>query len=105
MENIDFAKHMLRLLRDALKSDPAAINSLVSQRVYCNEVLAKHQYFQVLLTQDGSGNNVYILGILGIINGVLDSLNAPVISAIMNEKNGIVDFALYDMNKKEVVKE
>ena len=93
------------MLRDALKSDPQATNALMSQRVICNEVLAKHQYFQVLDSGDADGNRIFILGILGVLNGILDAMDAPVISANINEKNGIVDFSLYDMKKQEIVKE
>ena len=105
MENIDFAKHVLKMLKDALRSDPKAINVLLNQRVLCNEVLAKHQNFQVIVSQDEANNPVYIVSILGIVNGILDAMNAPVISAIINDTQGIVGFSLYDLKKQELIEE
>jgi len=105
MENIDFAKHILKMLKDALRSDPKAMNTLLNQRVFCNEVLAQHQNFQVIVSQDDAGNPIYIVSMLGIFNGVLDAMDAPVISAIVNDTQGIVGFSLYDLKKQELIED
>ena len=54
------------LLNDVLERDPEAITKLVNMRIDCNERLANHPTVQVHKFDD-----VYRIGVLGLLNGVL----------------------------------
>lgn len=57
-DTIDFLNALIDL-------DDAAIHGLISTRILCNEALANHSTVQV-----GQENNVNIVGILGLLNGL-----------------------------------
>ena len=54
------------LLNDVLERDPGAITKLVNMRIDCDERLANHPTVQVHKFDD-----VYRIGVLGLLNGVL----------------------------------
>ena len=54
------------LLNDVLERDPEAITKLVNMRIDCDERLANHPTVQVHKFDD-----VYRIGVLGLLNGVL----------------------------------
>ena len=54
------------LLNDVLERDPKAITKLINMRIDCNERLANHPTVQV-----HKFDNVYRIGALGLLNGVL----------------------------------
>lgn len=70
----------IRLLNEALAADRDAMEKLISNRVNCNEVLAKHPTIQVkAFAEKGSSYGKsevtgplirYSVGMLGIINGI-----------------------------------
>jgi hypothetical protein len=57
----------LKVLNDLFQSDPKAILNLVDYRVDVGEEVADHPTVQVQVNCD----NVYKLGILGILNGII----------------------------------
>ncbi|MGB1875921.1 MAG: hypothetical protein ACPHGY_03215 [Rhodospirillaceae bacterium] len=57
----------LDILNDALTRDPMALTQLVNARVSCNEKLTKHK-----TVQTGVYSSEYKVGVLGLINGILD---------------------------------
>ena len=56
----------VELLNDVLERDPEAITRLINMRVDCNENLANHGTAKVQKFGD-----VYRIGVLGLLNGVL----------------------------------
>jgi hypothetical protein len=56
-----FAQRIVRVMNEALESDPKAIRGLVS----CNDVLADHPSIQVQQETEG-----YSVGLLGLLNGI-----------------------------------
>ncbi len=55
----------VELLNEMARLDPKATERLISQRIACNEALAKHPTVQV---HDGKGGNS--VGMLGVVNGM-----------------------------------
>ena len=53
------------LLNDVLERDPKSITKLINMRIDCNEQLASHPTVQVHKFDD-----VYRVGVLGLLNGV-----------------------------------
>lgn len=56
----------IKVLNDAFKLDPKAMQALVDLRVKCNQALVNHPTIQVTINDE--------VGILGIINGILEEL-------------------------------
>ena len=56
----------VNLLNDVLERDPKAITKLINMRINCNEQLANHPTVQVHKFGD-----IYRIGALGLLNGVL----------------------------------
>lgn len=56
----------IKVLNDAFKLDPKAMQALVELRIPCNQALCDHPTIQV--TNDGK------VGLVGIINGILEEL-------------------------------
>jgi len=57
-------------LNEILKTDPVALNALVSHRVPCNDELAKHSTVQV----HDDGINPTTVGLLGVLNGLVGAI-------------------------------
>ena len=68
----------LDCLQSALKADPAAMNTLLSIRVSCNDALANHPTIRVGIYKTCTGNRVSFLGVL---NGILRSMELPELTA------------------------
>jgi hypothetical protein len=60
----------IQLLNELLKLDPIAINSLVDQRIFCNNSIANHPTVQV----SSVDQNTTKLGILGVLNGLFGTI-------------------------------
>lgn len=75
IEGIDYTTEVsaVRILNNALKADPVAINKLFSwqNRIPCNEELAKHKTIQVNRL-DGEEKK-WNIGLLGLLNGLFGS--------------------------------
>ena len=64
-----FAQSVVDTLNRALETDPAHIRDLIATHVPCNEVLAYDRTIQVGKTGEG-----YEIGLLGIINGIVQDI-------------------------------
>lgn len=89
---------VLECLNSAFHADPAAIHALIVNRVPCNQEIAEHPMIAVQV------NPVvpltYSVGLIGILNGVLNSLDLPNIQAVFsNEIDGrrvLLGFQIYE---------
>jgi hypothetical protein len=64
----ELANRVVTLLNDLLILDSVAVRQLVSARVPCNSLIAKHPTVQVFVRPSTPGQS---LGILGILNGLI----------------------------------
>lgn len=88
--SISIAQKAVDVLNEALKADRQAVTLLLLNRVGCNEKLAAHPTIQVL---DNAGPAV---GILGIINGIVERQTGEQICALWDEDvKEILGFDLY----------
>lgn len=81
---------VLSVLNTALKMDYEAICSLVELRVPCNEELANHPTIQV--SADGKQTKV---GLVGVLNGVIEPLTGERIAYEFDDTNKILRFVAY----------
>lgn len=88
-ENLDMVDHFIYVLNRALQSDPDAIQNLINHRVKCNTVLAEDPTIQIGLQDDE-----YVVGMLGIINGLLgvDENSCGFISAVFDDDGNLIKF-------------
>lgn len=56
----------IKILNEATKLDPAAMQELIDKRTFCNVDIANHKTIQVMVI----GEDCYKVGLLGIINGI-----------------------------------
>lgn len=68
--NLVTHQHAVKILNEALKADPTAINKLFLSRVACNEELSQHKTIQVRGYESGSEPQPPNVGVLGLINGI-----------------------------------
>ena len=68
---------VLDCLNTAFQSDPVAIQALCCNRVPCNQALADHPTIPVDQFPGGDG---CIVGAIGLVNGVLDSMDLPLVA-------------------------
>lgn len=90
MERASTVEQAVKILNEALKADPAAVNSLFNNRVACNGNLAKHKTIQVAQSGGPLCNGSYELGVIEIINGLfgVDDTNGGAIAAQYGLKCG-----------------
>ena len=75
----------LQVLNEAYEADCAAMHALICNRVPCNQALADHPTIQV------GTNNVtptFDVGMLGVINGIIDRLTGKRVAAKFSEPDG-----------------
>jgi hypothetical protein len=96
---IDLLEVALRVLNEAHSSDPAAMHSMVNQRVPCNELLADHPTIQVGTNRLGDTDK-FDVGMVGIINGILEAATGKRLAvAISDDGEGcVVGFVPYTPN-------
>jgi len=75
------AKTIVRLLNEMLSRDRAAISCLFLNRVPANKSLAKHPLINIWSEQ-----SIDTIGILGVLNGVLQEFEIEQISMVINEQ-------------------
>jgi hypothetical protein len=76
----DIRRACIQLLNEAFKADPAAMHALIVNRVPCNKALAEHPLIPVSYnTVLNSPETTYYVGMLGIINGILDKVTGNTI--------------------------
>jgi hypothetical protein len=71
------------VMRDLFARDPDAVAALLNHRVPCNEALAEYEY--VFVDNDR-------VGVLGLLNGVLEGLCLPRVAARYDEDGKLVGF-------------
>lgn len=79
----------VRILNEAFSADPATMAKLVDTRFACNSALANHPTIQV-----AGGDNEPHVGILGILNGILEPMTGERVAAKYGE-NGLEGFTIY----------
>ena len=75
---------MLQTLNEAYKADASAIHSLICNRVPCNQALADHPTIQVEIN-NMTPTETFSVGMLGIINGLVERLTGKRIAAKFSE--------------------
>lgn len=83
----------LRVLNEAYQADPQAIHALICGRVPCNTKLANHPTVQV--SDNPVAGEGYVVGLLGIINGVCEPLTGRRIAAQFSEDHKMLGFQEY----------
>ncbi len=78
-------------LNDALARDPYALKVLLAFRVRCNPALAKHPTIQV----GTDGCDEFFVRPIGLINGVLASLDLPLLAIQESAPGKIFGFQEY----------
>jgi hypothetical protein len=72
----------ISVLNEALKADPLAVQALFRNRVPCNQTLAEHPTIQV---SSKSASGPHDVGLLGLINGLVEPLTGGRIAAILDD--------------------
>ncbi len=87
----------LKVLNEALAADPACIEIMVKRRCRCNDALANHPTIQVALDDDPPTTYVpsYLVGILGLLNGVIEAATGERVAAVFDESGALVAFTQY----------
>lgn len=68
-------------LNDAYQRDPAAVQALLINRVPCNQALVEHPQIPVEGFPHGQEPpEFFMVGALGLVNGVLQALNQPLVA-------------------------
>lgn len=90
-------ERVVECLETALAADRGAVSALLAHRVPCNDALAGHPTVQVGLDAD---EMEYVVGCLGLLNGVLSSLGLPLVAARYDARDGVarelLGFRVYD---------
>jgi hypothetical protein len=88
------ARAVAAFLHGLWRLDPQAIAELMTHRVPCNRSLADHPTVQV-----GARGTGYMVGPLGILNGLLTSLGLPMVRAVVDDQSGeFVGFTVHPPN-------
>lgn len=98
---MDAISQAVKVLNEALESDPVTVNQLVNLRVMCNEELANHPSIQV--GKDNRYQTVHWVGLFGIINGLfgVDENGWGFIEAEIRDDNGLI-VRFHDRRLKQV---
>ncbi len=79
----------VKFLNSLLVIDPVAINKLCNFRVSCNDNLAEHS--RAVVTTENT------VGVLGLLNAVLDPNDKFRIAAVVDEQDNILHFQVNAM--------
>jgi hypothetical protein len=74
------------LLNEAYSIDPNAISDITKTRVICNDKLKDHPSIQVSVREN------YMVGLLGLLNGIFSNENDGYICAIYDNDNNLLGF-------------
>lgn len=86
----------LSTLKELYNNDPNAIDFLISMRIPFNgdtDIYVREVFLQE--------NKSIRVGILGILNGILEKINGDKISAIVNENDTLVGFDAIEAISKD----
>ena len=75
----------IELLNAAFVADPGAILSLMINRVPCNESLAEDPF--IIVEKTPVIENSWRVGALGLINGILNANDLPIVAMKWSEPN------------------
>jgi len=91
---------VLGLLNDALQRDPEAVSALLELRTPCNVPLADSKWIVVVENPTATAlyDTKFMIGPLGLINGILDCLLRKKIAAVYDTRNPkqVIRFAKYN---------
>ena len=73
-------KSALEVLQAAFEADPNAMQSLMVNRVPCNQALVDDPY----VICGKAGDNGYQVGILGLLNGILVAIGQPKVAGVFS---------------------
>ena len=73
---------VLECLNSAFVSDPVAIQALCCMRVPCNKELVNHPLIPI---DRFPGDERFVIGVLGLLNGILSSAGLRMISTEFSE--------------------
>ncbi len=96
------AQQAVDVLNEALKADGSTLRTLVSTRYECNGALADHPTIQVAM----SGKKP-VVGLLGIINGIVERQTGERIAACYDSEDGfnLIGFRLTsDIENAKLIK-
>lgn len=85
----------LRVLNEGLVADGRAMQDLISARTQCNETLANHPTIQVM-DQGVDQTLRYLVGNLGLINGLVEAATGERIAACYDESGQLTGFIRYE---------
>lgn len=88
LDSSDWLGIVIGTLNEATEADQTAIDSLIEHRVPCNKALADHPTIQV-------GGDPCVVGMLGIINGIVERLTGKRVMAIWDDEKGLIRFDKY----------
>jgi len=84
---------LVKFLNDILVTDNDAITTLCDFRVPCNEILADHEFVNVLC----KSSTDYRVGLLGILSGLSRRFTGKLIAAVYDDKSDkVVKFIVVD---------
>ncbi len=78
------------IMNDAIRRDWKAIHNLIETRQPCNEQLAEHPSIIVVPVPTQQGH-VFLVGLLGVINGLLD-VDEPPVEAAFDDNHELICF-------------
>jgi hypothetical protein len=89
----------IQVLDSAFRLDPGAIYSLVNNRVPCNQSLGDHPTIPIQSTPVAN-QRVLTVGLLGVLNGILESTGACKVSSVIDNDGALLGFTWYKDPKK-----
>jgi hypothetical protein len=87
--------HVVDKLNEIFTTDPDAMRALLNNRVECNQTMANHNSVQVMGTEDKP-----TVGILGILNGLIEPLVGGRIAVKLGEGMKVTEFIKYPLAAK-----
>lgn len=81
------ADEIADVLNDILLTDRTALQRLIRFRVECNYDLANHPTVQVAKSDKSLGEGEYDVGLLGILNGILEPILGCYVARVCEEAN------------------
>lgn len=91
VDSVQAMRMACNLLNEAFSLDPAAVDSLITLHVVCNEKMADHPTVQVRQT----GKDRYTMGMLGFLNGLSDG-DHYLIANIEEQTGKLLGFSVVD---------
>ena len=97
LKNNDVIKTAVETLNDFLAKSPEAANSLFNYRVPVTKEMADHPHVRVQVI----GDNKFKVGMIGILNGIVEPLTGKRIASMHDDDDKVVGFVEYKATKTE----